>query len=53
MAEAVRTTCAYCGVGCGIRATVTGERKVEMPAIPIILPIGAACVRKARISAKR
>ncbi|MBS0480928.1 MAG: molybdopterin-dependent oxidoreductase [Proteobacteria bacterium] len=24
----VRTTCAYCGVGCGIRATVTGERTV-------------------------
>ncbi|MBS0475144.1 MAG: nitrate reductase [Proteobacteria bacterium] len=24
----VRTTCAYCGVGCGIRATVTGERSV-------------------------
>ncbi|MFY7835717.1 MAG: molybdopterin-dependent oxidoreductase [Novosphingobium sp.] len=24
----VRTTCAYCGVGCGIRAEVTGERSV-------------------------
>lgn len=24
----VRTTCAYCGVGCGIRATVTGARQV-------------------------
>lgn len=30
MVEAVRTTCAYCGVGCGIRATVTGERTVEI-----------------------
>ena len=26
----VRTTCAYCGVGCGISATVTGERQVEI-----------------------
>jgi len=26
----VRTTCAYCGVGCGIRAEVTGERTVRI-----------------------
>ncbi|MBB3862270.1 assimilatory nitrate reductase catalytic subunit [Novosphingobium hassiacum] len=26
----VRTTCAYCGVGCGIRATVTGARSVTI-----------------------
>ena len=26
----VRTTCAYCGVGCGIRAEVTGERSVTI-----------------------
>ncbi|MEP0189984.1 MAG: molybdopterin-dependent oxidoreductase [Erythrobacter sp.] len=26
----IRTTCAYCGVGCGISATVTGERTVEI-----------------------
>ncbi|MEO7248275.1 MAG: nitrate reductase [Novosphingobium sp.] len=26
----VRTTCAYCGVGCGITATVTGERAVRI-----------------------
>ena len=30
MSEPVRTTCAYCGVGCGIRATVTGERAVRI-----------------------
>ena len=30
MNEAIRTTCAYCGVGCGIAATVTGERTVEI-----------------------
>ncbi|MEQ8312162.1 MAG: molybdopterin-dependent oxidoreductase [Sphingopyxis sp.] len=30
----VRTTCAYCGVGCGIRATVTGERSVEIAGDP-------------------
>ncbi|HWV59558.1 MAG TPA: molybdopterin-dependent oxidoreductase, partial [Sphingopyxis sp.] len=34
MAEAIRTTCAYCGVGCGIRATVTGERTVEIAGDP-------------------
>jgi len=27
---AIRTTCAYCGVGCGIRAKVTGERQVTI-----------------------
>src|SRR3546814_13368255 len=32
--DAVRTTCAYCGVGCGIRATVTGERTVEIAGDP-------------------
>jgi assimilatory nitrate reductase catalytic subunit len=26
----VRTTCAYCGVGCGITAAVTGERSVQI-----------------------
>ncbi len=34
MNEAVRTTCAYCGVGCGIRATVTGERQVRIEGDP-------------------
>ena len=31
---AVRTTCAYCGVGCGIRATPTGERTVKIEGDP-------------------
>jgi len=30
----IRTTCAYCGVGCGIAATVTGERQVEIAGDP-------------------
>ena len=30
----VQTTCAYCGVGCGIRATVTGERAVRIEGDP-------------------
>ncbi|MBL0769341.1 molybdopterin-dependent oxidoreductase [Sphingopyxis sp. DHUNG17] len=34
MADAIRTTCAYCGVGCGIRATVTGERSLEIAGEP-------------------
>ncbi len=28
--RAIRTTCAYCGVGCGIAAKVTGPRSVEI-----------------------
>jgi assimilatory nitrate reductase catalytic subunit len=31
---AVRTTCAYCGVGCGITARMTGERQVEIKGDP-------------------
>ncbi|MCW3847399.1 molybdopterin-dependent oxidoreductase [Sphingomonas sp. LB-2] len=31
---AIRTTCAYCGVGCGIAATVTGERSAEIKGDP-------------------
>ncbi|RSV43961.1 nitrate reductase [Sphingomonas sp. ABOLE] len=34
MSEAVRTTCAYCGVGCGIRATVTDARAVRIEGDP-------------------
>ncbi len=30
----VRTTCAYCGVGCGIVATVTGDRQVAIAGDP-------------------
>jgi assimilatory nitrate reductase catalytic subunit len=30
----VRTTCAYCGVGCGISAKVTGERTVAIKGDP-------------------
>jgi len=30
VARTVQTTCAYCGVGCGITATVTGPRTVEI-----------------------
>ncbi|MCF8707781.1 molybdopterin-dependent oxidoreductase [Rhizorhapis sp. SPR117] len=28
--NAIRTTCPYCGVGCGVSATVTGARAVEI-----------------------
>jgi assimilatory nitrate reductase catalytic subunit len=31
---AIRTTCAYCGVGCGIAATVIGEREVSIAGDP-------------------
>jgi len=30
----IRTTCAYCGVGCGITAQVTGEREVTITGDP-------------------
>ncbi|WP_420144267.1 molybdopterin-dependent oxidoreductase, partial [Sphingobium sp.] len=30
MAQAIRTTCAYCGVGCGIVATQTGPRSAAI-----------------------
>ena len=30
----IRTTCAYCGVGCGIAATVTGDRTVSIKGDP-------------------
>ncbi|MDJ0276621.1 molybdopterin-dependent oxidoreductase [Sphingomonas sp. 2R-10] len=30
----IRTTCAYCGVGCGILATATGERSVRIEGDP-------------------
>lgn len=30
----IRTTCAYCGVGCGIRATRTGKRAVRIEGDP-------------------
>ncbi|HEY6815934.1 MAG TPA: molybdopterin-dependent oxidoreductase [Croceibacterium sp.] len=32
--SAIRTTCAYCGVGCGIAARVTGEREVAIAGDP-------------------
>ncbi len=34
MSAAVRTTCAYCGVGCGILATRTGERGLDIKGDP-------------------
>ena len=32
--KAVRTTCAYCGVGCGIIATPLGERALRIAGDP-------------------
>jgi assimilatory nitrate reductase catalytic subunit len=34
MTAPIRTTCAYCGVGCGIVATPTGARSVEIKGDP-------------------
>jgi assimilatory nitrate reductase catalytic subunit len=30
----VRTTCPYCGVGCGVRATPTGDRQLRIEGDP-------------------
>ena len=34
MTDPIRTTCAYCGVGCGIEAQVTGPREVRISGDP-------------------
>lgn len=34
MSSPIRTTCAYCGVGCGINATSTGARSAEIKGDP-------------------
>ncbi|HZV56719.1 MAG TPA: molybdopterin-dependent oxidoreductase, partial [Sphingobium sp.] len=34
MSASIRTTCAYCGVGCGIRATPLGARAVKIEGDP-------------------
>ena len=34
MSTEIRTTCAYCGVGCGVTATVTGDRTVTIAGDP-------------------
>ena len=34
MTGPVRTTCAYCGVGCGVLATRTGDRSIEVRGDP-------------------
>ena len=51
--RATRTTCPYCGVGCGVLATPDGNGGCgDSRAIPSIPPISDGCARKARRSAK-
>ena len=50
---AVRTTCPYCGVGCGVLARPDGRGGAMIAAIPSIRPISAASARRARRSARR
>ena len=40
MTEAVRTTCPYCGVGCGVLAQADGTLRGETPAPPSGKPFG-------------
>ena len=49
----VRTTCPYCGVGCGARHNRMAAAAPRSPAIPIIRRISAGCAPKAPRSAKR
>ena len=50
---AVRTTCPYCGVGCGVLAQPDGYGGAASPAIRTIPPISAASAPRARRSARR
>ncbi|ATE64613.1 nitrate reductase [Rhizorhabdus dicambivorans] len=34
MSDAIRTTCPYCGVGCGVRATPAGDRQLRIEGDP-------------------
>lgn len=47
-----KTTCPYCGVGCGVLATPQLDGSVAIKETLIILPTSAACVQKARLLAK-
>ena len=48
-AREVRTTCPYCGVGCGVLAEAAdGRRGRRSRATPTIRPISAGCARRAR-----
>ena len=49
----IRTTCAYCGVGCGIRATVTGDRTVQIEGDPDHPANRGRLCSRAHTSAKR
>jgi predicted molibdopterin-dependent oxidoreductase YjgC len=50
--RAISTTCAYCGVGCGVLATPDGAA-LRFQAIPNIQPISAGCARRDRRWARR
>ena len=50
----IRTTCPYCGVGCGVLADVAGGRRGRDHRRPAsIRPISAGSARRARRSARR
>ena len=50
--RATKTTCPYCGVGCGVLATLTAPAARRSPAIPIIPPISAGCAQRGLRSAR-
>ena len=53
-AAEVRTTCPYCGVGCGVLAKVAADGDGHpSAATPTIRPISASSARRARRSARR
>ena len=49
----IRTTCPYCGVGCGVLATPDGAGGAAIAGDPSIRPTSAGCARRARRSARR
>ena len=45
-AATIRTTCPYCGVGCGVLARVADDGAVRSPATPSIPPTSAGLCSK-------
>ena len=52
-ASPTKTTCPYCGVGCGVLATPDRDGGAKTPEIPIIPRISAGCTPRVRRWAKR
>lgn len=43
----IRTTCPYCGVGCGVLASIDDAGSISVTVIPSIQQTSVSCVQKA------